>query len=121
MDWKTAAKLPLCLFSPNMQNRQLINAAFRQTRVSPNVVVETDSIFTLYAHVRCAGLPHSLLNLIEMRQEVVAIPLKPEPSREVGLIIRRHDLPSPIQEAAWNIAQRLELQHRFDSLIAGNY
>jgi hypothetical protein len=47
--------------------------------------------------------------------------MKPELSREIGLIARRQDMPPPLQEAAWNIAQRLNLQHRFDSLISMRY
>jgi DNA-binding transcriptional LysR family regulator len=88
-------------------------------------MLETDSIFALYAHVRSAGLysvvPHSMLNQFEIHQEVTALPLTPELSREVGLIIRRQDLLSPIQDAAWNIAKHLDLQHRFDSFIAASY
>jgi DNA-binding transcriptional LysR family regulator len=122
LNWTDIGKLPLCLLTPNMQNRCLIDAAFRQAGIMPKVMLETDSIFALYAHVRSAGLysivPHSLLNLFEMRQEVTALPLNPELSREIGLIARCQEFPSPIQDAAWNIAQRLDLQHRFDSFIA---
>jgi len=42
-------------------------------------------------------------------------------SREIGLIARRQDLPPPLQDAAWNIAQRLDLQHRLDSLLVVSY
>jgi hypothetical protein len=84
-------------------------------------MLETDSVFALYAHVRCSGLcsvvPHSLLNLFEMRQEVAAIPLVPELSRTIGLIARRQEQPLPVAEAAWAIAARLDLQARFDALI----
>jgi DNA-binding transcriptional LysR family regulator len=122
LNWTDVAELPLCLLTPNMQNRRLIDAAFREAGITPKVMLETDSVFALYAHVRSAGLysvvPHSLLNLFEMRQEVTALPLNPVLSREIGLIARRQDLPPPLQDAAWNIAQRLDLQHRFDSLIA---
>jgi hypothetical protein len=86
-------------------------------------MLETESIFALYAHVCNAGLysvvPHSMLSQFEMRQEIVALPLTPELSRKVGLVMRRQDLPIPIQDAAWKIAQDLNLQHRFDSLIVG--
>jgi len=54
----------------------------------------------------------------EMRQEVTALPITPELSRDVGLIMRRQEVPFPIQSAAWNIAQALNLQNQFDSLIA---
>lgn len=121
LNWTDIANLPLCLLTPNMQNRRLIDAAFREAGIIPNVMLETDSILALYAHVRSAGLysvvPHSLLNLFEMRPEVSALPLNPELSREIGLIARRQELPPPLQEAAWTIAQDLNLQQRFDALI----
>ncbi|TRW89778.1 LysR family transcriptional regulator [Candidatus Methylobacter oryzae] len=121
LSWADVAELPLCLLTPNMQNRRLVDAAFREAGITPNVVLETDSIFALYTHVHSAGLysvvPHSLLSLFEMRQEVTALTLKPELSREIGLIARRQDMPPPLQNAAWTIAQNLNLQHRFDSLI----
>lgn len=119
--WADIAELPLCLLTPNMQNRRLIDAAFREAGVSPRVVLETDSVLALYAHVRCAGLysvvPHSLLSLFEMRQEVTAIPVNPELSRSIGFISRFHDPMPPVQESAWNIAARLDLQARLDALI----
>jgi DNA-binding transcriptional LysR family regulator len=121
LSWADVAELPLCLLTPNMQNRRLIDAAFREAGITPKVMLETDSVFALYAHVRSAGLysvvPHSLLSLFEMCREVTAIPLNPELSREIGLIARRQDLPPPLQDAAWNIAQNLNLQHFFDGLI----
>lgn len=123
--WTDVAKLPLCLLTQNMQNRRLIDAAFREANVTPKVVLETDSIFALYAHVRSAGLysivPHSMLIQFESPQEVTALPLMPELSREADLIMRRQEPPFPIQDAAWNIAQELNMQHHFDSLITESY
>lgn len=122
LSWADVAGLPLCLLTPNMQNRRLIDAAFREAGVTPRVVLETDSVLALYAHVRCAGLysvvPHSLLSLFEMREEVTVIPLVPELSRPIGLISRYQEQTPPVQEAAWNIAAQLDLQTRFDSLIS---
>lgn len=121
LNWKQVAELPLCLLTPDMQNRQIIDGAFRDAGVKPNVVMETDSIFALYAQVRCAGLfsivPHSLLSLIEMRQEIIAIPLQPILTREIGLIARQKEIETPIQQAAWQISKQLNLQSRFDALI----
>lgn len=123
LSWGDIADFPLCLLTQNMQNRRLIDAAFREANVRPKIMLETDSIFALYAHVHSAGLysvvPHSMLSQFAVHQDITALPLTPELSREVGLIVRRQDLLSPIQDAAWNIAQRLNLQHQLDSLIAG--
>jgi len=121
ISWAEAATHPLCLLTPDMQNRRLIDAAFREAGVTPNVVLETDSVFALYAHVRCSDLctvvPHSLLNLFEMRQEVSAIPLTPELTRTIGLIAPRREQTKPVLEAAWKAASALNLQQRFDTLI----
>ncbi len=122
MTWSEAAELPLCLLTPNMQNRRIIDAAFRQAGTAPNVAVETDSAFALYSHVRCAGLhtivPHSLLFLLDLREEVTAIPLSPELSRSIGLIALGHEPPPPLIAAVWEVFAGLDLQSRFDTLIS---
>jgi DNA-binding transcriptional LysR family regulator len=118
LTWSDAAKLPLCLLAPDMQNRRIIDAAFREANVIPNVVLETNSIFAVYTHVRCAGLysivPHSLLSLFEMRQEVTAIPLAPEFTRSIVLVGRSNHHLSPIEESAWKTASQIDLQSRLD-------
>ncbi|BBP05222.1 LysR family transcriptional regulator [Sulfuriferula plumbiphila] len=125
MSWANAAELPLCLLTNNMQNRRIINAAFRRANAQPRVVVETDSVFALYSHVRCAELfsivPHSLLCLFEMREELAAIPLTPEINRAIGLIALDHDPLSPMVAAAWAVTQTLDLEARFDTMISGTY
>ncbi|MGH8610812.1 MAG: LysR family transcriptional regulator [Gammaproteobacteria bacterium] len=125
ISWQDAAELALCLLTPNMQNRRIIDAAFRQAGVSPRVAVETDSLFALYSHVRCAELcsivPHSVLHLFELRQEVTAIPLSPELSRSIGVIALERDPLPPLTSAAWAVLGGLELQTRFDALISMIY
>ena len=122
INWADVADLPLCLLTPNMQNRRIIDAAFREAGITPKLHVETDSIFALYSHVRYAELfsvvPHSMLFLVEMRQEVIAIRLNPELSRPIGLIaLDRKALP-PLLAAAWSVFNDLDLQPRFDALIS---
>jgi DNA-binding transcriptional LysR family regulator len=120
MTWREAADLPLCLLTGNMQNRRIIDAAFRRAGAHPRVVVETDSVFTLYSNVRCAEIysimPHSLLALFEMREELTAIPLTPELTRGIGLVALDNDPISPIVSAVWSISTRLDLDARFDFL-----
>jgi len=122
MTWAQAAELPLCLLTPNMQNRRIIDGAFRAAKVQPNVVVETDSVFALYSHLRLAGLfsivPHSLLCLFELREELEAVPLTPELNRSIGLIARDHEPVSPMAAAAWDITPALDLEGRFNAAIA---
>ncbi|MGD9541887.1 LysR family transcriptional regulator [Methylocystis sp.] len=118
IDWRDAAELPLCLLTPNMQNRRIIDAAFLRAGVCPRVVVETDSGFALYSNVRCAEvfsiMPHSLLALFEMREELTAIPLTPELNRGIGLIALSSDPAPPIVSAIWSITEQLDLRSRFE-------
>ena len=117
ISWADAAELPLCLLTRNMQNRRIIDAAFRRANVHPCVVVETDSVFALYSNVRCADIysimPHSLLALFEMREELVAIPLMPELNRAIGLIALDNEPTSPIVSAVWSVTQQMDLDSRF--------
>jgi DNA-binding transcriptional LysR family regulator len=117
VSWEQAARLPLCLLTGKMRNRQVIDAAFRRAGAKADVILETDSIFALYAHVGEAGLfsivPHSLLNFFDMAR-VRATPVLPYLTRAIGLIARNQPALAPLTAAVWEIARGLELQKRFD-------
>jgi hypothetical protein len=123
LTWEQAARLPLCLLTGKMRNRQVIETAFRRAGVQPSVILETDSLFALYAHVSEAGLfsivPHSLLNFFDLKNRVQARPLLPQLTRAIGLIARNQPSLAPITGAVWEIARGLDLQSRFDLALAG--
>ena len=117
LTWEQAGRLPLCLLTGKMRNRQVIDAAFRRVGTKADVVLETDSLFSLYAHVSEAGLftivPHSLLNFFDLTK-VQARPLLPHVTRAIGLIARNQPSLAPVTAAVWEVARGLELQRRFD-------
>ena len=120
LTWEQAARLPLCLLTGKMRNRQIIDSAFRRAGVQPSVILETDSLFSLYAHVSEAGLfsivPHSLLNFFDLQNRVQARPILPRLTRAIGLIARNQPTLAPVTAAVWEIARGLDLQLRFDLL-----
>jgi DNA-binding transcriptional LysR family regulator len=122
LTWEQAAQLPLCLLTGKMRNRQVIDSAFRRAGVQPSVILEADSLFSLYAHVSEAGLysvvPHSLLNFFDLKNRVQARPLLPQLTRAIGLIARNQPALAPIAGAVWEIARGLNLQPRFDLALA---
>jgi DNA-binding transcriptional LysR family regulator len=122
LTWEQAAQLPLCLLTGKMRNRQVIESAFRRAAVQPTVILETDSLFSLYAHVSEAGLfsvvPHSLLNFFDLQNRVQARPLLPHLTRSIGLIARNQPTLAPLTGAVWEIARTLDLQSRFDLALA---
>jgi DNA-binding transcriptional LysR family regulator len=120
LTWEQAARLPLCLLTGKMRNRQIIDSAFRRAGVQPSVILETDSLFSLYAHVSEAGLfsivPHSLLSFFDLQNRVQARPILPRLTRAIGLIARNQPTLAPVTAAVWDIARGLDLQRRFDLL-----
>ena len=123
--WSDVAPLPLCLLTPEMHNRRIIDAAFRRAGVEPNVRVEADTIFAVYEQVRCAGMfsvvPHSMLTLFELRQEVMAVPITPELSRPIGLIVRAGEVSPPSIAAVLALMAGIDMQARVDGLISTIY
>ncbi|MFM7246973.1 MAG: LysR family transcriptional regulator, partial [Actinomycetota bacterium] len=76
--WADAAALPLCLLTPNMQNRRIIDAAFTTAGASPAPRVESDDIVPLWEHVAhgrwCTIGPTSWIEGGALPDEIVAVP-----------------------------------------------
>ena len=52
--WRCASTLRLCLLTPDMQHRRIVDAAFAAAGARPDPAVETNSISTLIAHAGTA-------------------------------------------------------------------
>jgi DNA-binding transcriptional LysR family regulator len=50
--WTEVAKVPLCLLTPDMQNRRIIEQLLRDTGADPDITLESNSMILLYSHVR---------------------------------------------------------------------
>lgn len=74
-----------------MQNRRIIDGVFAAAGAEPRPVLETNSIATLYAHVRAgligAVMSHTWLHLFPVPEGMRAIPLvEPDVRSAVGLV-----------------------------------
>ena len=110
LSWAKAAELPLCLLTPDMQNRRIVNAAFAAAGASPNPVVETVSMAALINHVRetdiAAVAPDQLLQRLGLGEDLVAVPLEsPDLVHTVGLVVADRDPTPPFVAALWAAAQ----------------
>ena len=101
ISWKEAAEAPLCLLTPDMQNRRIIDGVFRSVGVRPMPAMETNSIFNLCSHAG-SGLwssiiPKQLLQFFGKPARTTAVELvEPKASRSVGLIMSDREPPSPL-------------------------
>src|SRR5690606_6897377 len=53
--WREATQLPLCLMSPDMQNRRIIDRRLRQAGEPMAPTLESDPAPALVAHVQAGG------------------------------------------------------------------
>jgi DNA-binding transcriptional LysR family regulator len=99
--WREAASMPLCLLTPDMQNRRIIDGVFRSVGAKPVPAVETNSIFNLVSHVSAgqwsAIVPRQLLRFFGVPEGTVAIELvEPIAQRTLGLVMSDREPPSPL-------------------------
>lgn len=114
MKWAEAGRLPLCLLTPDMQYRRIVDDAFRAAGVEPAAQIETNSITNLYAQVllgqMASVLPESFLDIIGLRNSVGAVRLtEPEVSCTIGLVASDRDPPSPLAQAMFDIGETTDL------------
>lgn len=109
ISWCEAASKPLCLLTPSMQNRRIIDATFRRVKCRAMVKIETNSIINLCSNVRILGIasimPDFVINVIGDDARIRAIPLvEPRVTQKVGLVMSASDLVSPTLRALQTIA-----------------
>jgi len=102
--WREASKQMLCLLTPNMQNRRIIDRAFKSAHCHPTPLLETDSVINLCSNVRLMELasimPQFILKVMGIGSGFRAIPLvKPQVENSIGLVFTDRDPPSPLIEA----------------------
>ena len=108
--WFEAAQQKLCLLTPNMQNRRIIDRAFAAAKAHPTPRLETNSIMNLLSSVRSMGLcsimPDYFKNAMGALEGVVAVPLvEPVVSHAVGLVAVDREPLSPAIAALFQAAQ----------------
>ncbi len=108
--WTEAAQEPLGLLTANMQNRRIIDRAFRTAECQPDIELETNSIINLCSNVRLMGLasimPHYILELLGNDPGIRAVPLmEPEIAHSIGLVALNRDPLAPLVSAIRKAAQ----------------
>jgi DNA-binding transcriptional LysR family regulator len=111
--WTEAAQEPLCLLTPNMQNRRIVDRAFAVANAHPSPRLETNSIMNLLASVKSMGLssimPEYFINVLGHLEGVKAVPLvDPTVEHKVGLVGLPREPLSPLVAALFAAARTLK-------------
>jgi DNA-binding transcriptional LysR family regulator len=120
--WAEVATLPLCLLTPDMQNRRILDGLFRQAGVTVSPRMETNSISTLCSHVRggrwASVIPQAWLCLLGVPPGTRVLPLTtPTATSTVGLVVLDRDPPPLVASALMHVAEGLDLQRSLDDLV----
>jgi DNA-binding transcriptional LysR family regulator len=110
--WAEVAKVPLCLLTPDMQNRRIIERMLRDTGVEPNITLESDSMILLYSHVRtgrwASVMPARLAATLGLTDVLRSIPIvDPEAAHTIGLVAPAREPMTPLTAALVTEARRL--------------
>lgn len=102
--WSEMGGQTLCLLTPDMQNRRIVNRYLDMAGVEVRAVLETDSIMALVAHVAAGPwsgiLPARIAAMFTARDRIRAIPLtSPEGAQIVGAVAPRQELRAPVMAA----------------------
>jgi len=104
LGWGDLGGVPLCLLTPDMQNRRIIDESFREVGKRVTSKLESNSTVVLMAHVATGDwgtiLPHHMAEFLAAGKSVRIIPLR-EPSRHhaVGLIAPHREPHTPVLTA----------------------
>ena len=89
--WREAAAEPLCLMTPDMQNRRILERHAKEGRATLQPELESNSLLALLGHLHTGHwatiLPDSFVRLLVDRKMLVVLPLvEPDASHAVGLV-----------------------------------
>ncbi len=104
LDWADLADIALCLLTPDMQNRRIINQMLAQAGVTPGPTVESNSTVVLIAHTVTGAwatiLPEQMARFLCAGQPLEMVPLnQTHRGHAIGLIATDRDPQTPVMTA----------------------
>jgi DNA-binding transcriptional LysR family regulator len=99
--WAEVGQVPLCLLTPDMQNRRIIDGLLRSTGQAPSPTLESNSMIVLFAHVRTGKwasiMPAKLAETLGLTDNVRSIPIvEPAATHAVGLVVSHREPMTPL-------------------------
>jgi DNA-binding transcriptional LysR family regulator len=110
--WAEVGRIPLCLLTPDMQNRRIIDRYLRAAGVEPAPTLASNSMIVLFSHVRTgrwAGvMPAKLAETLGLTDTIRAIPIvESEPPPTIGLVVPHREPMTPLTAALVAVAKRV--------------
>jgi DNA-binding transcriptional LysR family regulator len=112
VSWAELADVPLCLLTPDMQNRRIIDRLLKTAGADSRPMLESDSMILLFAHVRtgrwASVMPAKLAETLGLTETMRAIPIvDPDEVHTIGLVVPEREPMTPLTKALVAEAQRV--------------
>jgi DNA-binding transcriptional LysR family regulator len=110
--WAEVGKVPLCLLTPDMQNRRIIDQHLSEAGVQVRPTLESNSMIVLFSHIRTGKwssiMPLNLAETFGFSEPIRAIPIvEPDASHTVGLVAAPREPHTPLVQALLDEAMAL--------------
>lgn len=111
VSWAEVGQVPLCLLTPDMQNRRIIDGRLRAAGVEPAPTLQSDSMVLLFTHVRTGSwasvMPAVLIDTMGLSKQIRAVPIRDDDPPTIGLIYPQREPMTPLTAALVTEARRL--------------
>ena len=102
--WAEVARIPLCLLTPDMQNRRIIDNLLHAAGGRPDPTLESNSMIVLFSHVRtgrwASVMPEKLADTLGLTERLRSIPIvEPEVVHQIGLVVPPREPMAPLAGA----------------------
>jgi DNA-binding transcriptional LysR family regulator len=110
--WAEVSRLPLCLLTPDMQNRRIIDQHLAEAGAQVRPTLESNSMIVLFSHIRTGKwssiMPLNLTETFGFAEPIHAIPIvDPDASHMVGLVAAPRTPQTPLVSALLDEATTL--------------
>lgn len=114
VNWSELSSLPLCLFTPDMQNRRIVDQILAEHAAGPkaSASTETNSSLVMAALVSSGRwssiMPPVLIEAVALKPGARSLPIMdPNVTHSVGLIVSRREPMTPLVRALNQAARQL--------------
>ena len=102
--WAEVAKIPLCLLTPDMQNRRIIDGLLHAAGGQADPTLESNSMIVLFSHVRtgrwASVMPEKLADTLGLTEHLRSIPIvEPDVVHQIGLVVPPREPMAPLASA----------------------
>jgi DNA-binding transcriptional LysR family regulator len=110
--WHDASLLPLCLLTPDMQNRRIIDNHLAEAGAEAKPTLVSDSMIALFSHVQTGNwasiMPEKMIETFGLPDRIRAIPVTdPDATHQIGLIAVNREPATPVVSALLKEAARI--------------